>query len=77
MITPGQDITIEKVRHSAAHIVAQAVLRIHSDAKLGIGPATEDGFYYDIEIESIVDQTRFLKQLYSDKATILRNHRYH
>lgn len=38
------------LRHSASHIMAQAVLDIFPDAKLGIGPAIEDGFYYDFEL---------------------------
>jgi len=38
-------------RHTAAHILAQAVLRLYPDALLTIGPAVEDGFYYDIDHE--------------------------
>ncbi len=38
------------LRHSAAHIMAQAVLELFPDAKLGIGPAIEDGFYYDFDL---------------------------
>ncbi len=40
----------ERIRHSAAHLMADAVTRIFPDAKLGIGPPTEDGFYYDLEV---------------------------
>ncbi len=36
-------------RHTASHILAQAVKRLHPEAKLAIGPATQDGFYYDID----------------------------
>ena len=44
------------LRHSAAHVLAQAVLRKFPQAKLGIGPAIEDGFYYDFDIsESITE----------------------
>ncbi len=39
-----------RIRHSAAHIMAQAVLSIFPDARFAIGPATEDGFYYDFEV---------------------------
>ena len=39
-----------KIRHSASHILATAVLRIFPDAKLDIGPATETGFYYDFDL---------------------------
>lgn len=38
---------LEIMRHSAAHVMAEAVLSIFPDAKLGIGPAIADGFYYD------------------------------
>ena len=38
------------LRHSAAHVMAQAVRRLHPDAKLGIGPPIEDGFYYDLDV---------------------------
>jgi len=37
--------------HTASHIMAQAVKRLYPDAKLTIGPAIEDGFYYDFDIE--------------------------
>ncbi len=38
---------LDVIRHSAAHVMAQAVKRLFPDVKLGIGPAIEDGFYYD------------------------------
>ncbi|MFA5628991.1 MAG: threonine--tRNA ligase [Dehalococcoidales bacterium] len=41
---------VEKVRHSAAHIMAEAVLSIFPGAKFAIGPAIENGFYYDFEL---------------------------
>ncbi len=41
---------IEVIRHSAAHVLAQAVLELFPEAKLGIGPSIEDGFYYDFEL---------------------------
>ena len=37
----------DKIRHSAAHLLAESVLKIYPDAKLTIGPAISDGFYYD------------------------------
>ena len=39
-----------KIRHSAAHLLADAVIQLFPEAKLGIGPPTEDGFYYDLDI---------------------------
>ena len=38
------------IRHSAAHVLAQAVQVFFKDAKLAIGPAIESGFYYDFEL---------------------------
>lgn len=40
---------LERMRHSASHVLAQAVLKLYPDTKLGIGPAIENGFYYDFE----------------------------
>lgn len=39
------------LRHSAAHVLATAVRRVRPDAKIGFGPAIDDGFYYDFEVE--------------------------
>ena len=39
------------LRHSAAHVLAQAVQNINPEAKLGIGPPVTDGFYYDFDVE--------------------------
>src|SRR3989344_4792365 len=41
---------LDKLRHSCAHVLAQAVKRKHPNAKLGIGPPVEQGFFYDIEL---------------------------
>ncbi|MGB1701369.1 MAG: threonine--tRNA ligase, partial [Nannocystaceae bacterium] len=41
---------LETLRHSAAHIMADAVVALWPDAKLAFGPHTEDGFYYDIDM---------------------------
>jgi threonyl-tRNA synthetase len=42
----GRDI----YRHTASHVMAQAVKRLHPEARLGIGPSIEDGFYYDFDL---------------------------
>ena len=41
---------VQRMRHSATHVMAEAVLEIFPDAKLAIGPAIEDGFYYDFDL---------------------------
>ncbi|ELK47263.1 threonine--tRNA ligase [Halobacillus sp. BAB-2008] len=42
---------IEIMRHSTAHLMAQAIKRIYGDVKFGVGPVIENGFYYDIDME--------------------------
>ena len=48
-IDPAKDTFIYRLRHSLAHILAQAVLEIRPDAKLAFGPPVEFGFYYDFD----------------------------
>lgn len=50
-IQKGSEEAIEVLRHSAAHIMAQAVKSIFPEARFGIGPAIENGFYYDFDVE--------------------------
>ena len=45
--------SLEIMRHSAAHIMAEAIMHLYPDAKLTIGPVVENGFYYDIDMEAI------------------------
>lgn len=47
---------LEELRHSCAHLLAAAVLEIYPDAKPTIGPATDDGFYYDFEFASPISE---------------------
>jgi threonyl-tRNA synthetase len=48
IVTDQSDEYLDVLRHSAAHVFAQALLRLHDDAQLTIGPWTDEGFYYDI-----------------------------
>lgn len=41
---------LDRIRHSASHVMAQAVLEKFPGAKFAIGPAIEDGFYYDFDL---------------------------
>jgi threonyl-tRNA synthetase len=50
IITPDSDVGREILRHSTAHVLAQAVLRLWPGAKYAIGPIIENGFYYDFEL---------------------------
>ena len=47
----AEDTQLYRIRHSLAHVLAQAVLEIRPEAKLGFGPPVENGFYYDFDLE--------------------------
>jgi len=50
LLDAGAHAPIDAMRHSAAHVMAEAVLDLFPGARLGIGPAIENGFYYDFEL---------------------------
>lgn len=50
-VTIDSEDGLNILRHSAAHVTAQAVQKLHPDAKLGIGPFITDGYYYDFDVE--------------------------
>ncbi|MBI2105328.1 threonine--tRNA ligase [Candidatus Woesearchaeota archaeon] len=50
------DKQLEKIRHSASHVLAASIKKIYPQAKLGMGPATEDGFYYDFDNLNIKEE---------------------
>ncbi len=52
IITQNDPRSYEFLRHSTAHVLAEAVQNLFKDAKIAIGPVIEDGFYYDFEIPS-------------------------
>jgi threonyl-tRNA synthetase len=51
VLTDRDPASLPVLRHSAAHLLATAVRRLRPDAKIGFGPAIEDGFYYDFEVD--------------------------
>ncbi|HNV76485.1 MAG TPA: threonine--tRNA ligase [Gemmatimonadaceae bacterium] len=51
VLTDKDAESLAVLRHSGAHILATAVRRLRPDAKIGFGPAIDDGFYYDFEVE--------------------------
>jgi threonyl-tRNA synthetase len=50
LLNAGAHAPLDSMRHSAAHVMAEAVLALFPGARLGIGPAIADGFYYDFEL---------------------------
>ena len=55
------EITEEMRRHSAAHLVARAILNVFDDVQIDIGPATDDGFYYDVDLPHRISPEDFPK----------------
>jgi len=62
-------------RHTASHILAQAVKNLWPDAKLAIGPAIDNGFYYDIDMEHKLSDQDLLKIQKEMKKVIQANHK--
>ncbi|KEZ51253.1 threonine--tRNA ligase [Metabacillus indicus] len=54
IVTLDSPDALEIIRHSSAHVLAQAIKRLYGDVKLGIGPVIENGFYYDIDMEESI-----------------------
>ncbi|KOO46869.1 threonine--tRNA ligase [Priestia koreensis] len=54
IVTQGTSESLEVMRHSTAHLMAQAIKRLYKDVKLGVGPVIENGFYYDIDMEEAI-----------------------
>ncbi|MDR3544281.1 MAG: threonine--tRNA ligase [Candidatus Limnocylindrales bacterium] len=50
LLDAGAQAPLDSMRHSTAHVMAEAVLALFPEARLGIGPAISDGFYYDFEL---------------------------
>jgi threonyl-tRNA synthetase len=54
IVTPEQPEGLEVLRHSTAHLMAQALKRLYPKVKLGVGPVIEGGFYYDVDIDESI-----------------------
>src|ERR1043165_7567345 len=52
---------IERLRHSCAHVLATAILRIWPDAQFAAGPPVENGFYYDVELSHRISPDDFAR----------------
>jgi len=64
---------IKKIRHSLSHIMAQAVLEFYPKTKLGMGPAIENGFYYDFQFSAPLQESDLEKIEKRMKEIILQN----
>ena len=59
IMTPRDTEGLEVMRHSCAHIMAEAICRLWPDTLLVYGPAVEDGFYYDVDLDEPIRPTDF------------------
>ena len=60
------DEKLEKLRHSAAHLLAQAVMELFPKTKLTLGPPTANGFFYDFLPEENLREKRMSCRVYSE-----------
>ena len=78
IVTPGSEEALEVLRHSTAHLMAQALKRLYGDVKFGVGPVIEGGFYYDFDIEKNISSDDFddiektMKQIVNENYKIER-----
>lgn len=63
-------------RHSMSHVLAQAVLRLFPDAQLAIGPAIDDGFYYDFDVAEPFTPSDLQKIEREMKRVVKQNHKF-
>ena len=63
---------LEVLRHSTAHLMAQAISHIWKDAKFAIGPSIKNGFYYDIDFEGAVIAPEDLEKIEAEMAKIVK-----
>ena len=79
MINIKEDERLNKLNHSCAHLLAQAVKHLYPEAKFWVGPVIEDGFYYDIDLgdkviteEDLAKIEREMKKCAKDNKRIVR-----
>jgi threonyl-tRNA synthetase len=72
----AQMTDIERLRHSAAHVLATAILKIWPDAQFAAGPPVENGFYYDLELEHRISPDDFEKIEAEMKKEVKANHTF-
>ena len=75
----GENERLVRMRHSGAHIMAEAVLSFFPEGKLGIGPPIEDGFYYDFQLprpltlDDLPQIEEKMREIVSSKSPFVRN----
>src|SRR6266513_3081454 len=70
----AQMTDIERLRHSASHVLATAILKIWPEAQFAAGPPVENGFYYDVDLPHRISPDDFEKIETEMKKEIKANH---
>jgi threonyl-tRNA synthetase len=70
----GKMTELERIRHSAAHVMATAILRLWPEAQFAAGPPVENGFYYDVDLKHRISPEDFSKIEEEMKKEIKANH---
>src|SRR6202161_1734839 len=70
----AQMTDIERLRHSASHVLATAILKIWPEAQFAAGPPVENGFYYDVDLPHRISPEDFEKIEAEMKKEIKANH---
>src|SRR5499427_10997239 len=65
---------LERIRHSCAHVMATAILRLWPDAQFAAGPPVETGFYYDVDLQHRISPEDFPRIEEEMKKEIKANH---
>ncbi|SCS29132.1 threonine--tRNA ligase [Staphylococcus caeli] len=74
IVTPGTDEALEVLRHSTAHLMAQALKRIYGNVHFGVGPVIDGGFYYDFDMEESISSDDFENIEKTMKQIVNENH---
>src|ERR1041384_8129902 len=67
---------LERIRHSCAHVLATAILRLWPEAQFAAGPPVENGFYYDVDLKHRISPEDFEKIEAEMKKEIKANHKF-
>lgn len=73
MINIKEDIDLNKLNHSCAHLLAQAVKHLYPDAKFWVGPVIEEGFYYDMDLGKITLTEEILEKISKEMKKIVKD----
>lgn len=75
IVTPGSEEVLEVLRHSTAHLMANALKRLYGNVQFGVGPVIEGGFYYDFDMENKISSDDFEKIEKMMKQIVNENHK--